>query len=451
MIFCIAMFLYAFSVSDSRPPGSIYKYYFISLTASVCLMIVFYRCKDEKKVNIALLLFFTGISVYIIEILIVLHSHILTRVLIPAKVNTKTIKSVINNGSPVDPRGKYEITMDLRKKGIDAYPHFFPARKIGADGINYKGFSIYPLGAVSKKITVFCNEGSGPVIYETDEYGFRNPQGQYYRGSFDVALIGDSFAQGHCVKNGEDIAGHLRKDSKRVLNLGIEASGPLIELGILSEYAKPFKPKNVFWLYYEGNDLPNLSGEKMSPALMKYLDKSFSQDLVHNQYLVDTALIADIEKEIAGKIAHDTGEKGGAAKKTYPSIPAFKETVRQIITLDNLRLKLGLHRNCLFDIDPLFRYILTEANRRVETWGGQLYFVYLPSYDRYKYKKDLCVRRRFKLHNKRIIPLVKELNIKIIDMTEYFDSQGDPLSLFHGHYNAKGYGLVAQKIQEHLE
>ena len=61
------------------------------------------------------------------------------------------------------------------------------------------------------------------------------------------------------------------------------------------------------------------------------------------------------------------------------------------------------------------------------------------------------MKHKFYSHREKIISLVKTLNIEFIDMTGYFDSLDEPLDLFHGHYNAKGYALVAQKIEEQLK
>lgn len=48
----------------------------------------------------------------------------------------------------------------------------------------------------------------------------------------------------------------------RTLNLGMGGIGPLHELAILKEYGSVVRPKVVLWVYYEGNDLADLSHEK---------------------------------------------------------------------------------------------------------------------------------------------------------------------------------------------
>jgi len=130
------------------------------------------------------------------------------------------------------------------------------------------------------------------------------------------------------------------------------------------------------------------------------------------------------------------------------TVRALKDLMIQFLKLYNLRLKLGLHGNCLFHIDPLFEEILTQAKVRVDKWGGQLYFVYLPSNERYE--KNICRKRMFQLQKGKVVSLANKLNIPVMDITKHFDAHEDPLSLFLGHYSSKGYRLVAEKIEESL-
>ena len=85
----------------------------------------------------------------------------------------------------------------------------------------------------------------------------------------------------------------------------------------------------------------------------------------------------------------------------------------------------------------------------VSDWGGKIYFVYLPGFERYSIgNEDLF--RDF------VMQTVTDLNIPIIDIHQVvFDPHPDPLSLFpfrmYGHYNAEGYRLVAEAIGKRLE
>ena len=78
-----------------------------------------------------------------------------------------------------------------------------------------------------------------------------------------------------------------------------------------------------------------------------------------------------------------------------------------------------------------------------------MYFVYLPSFERYKTGNEDS-NRDFAMQT------ATELDIPIIDIhKKVFEPHPDPLSLFpfriSGHYNAEGYKLVVEAIGKRLE
>ena len=98
------------------------------------------------------------------------------------------------------------------------------------------------------------------------------------------------------------------------------------------------------------------------------------------------------------------------------------------------------------------RGLLNNAKSLVEGWNGKLYFVYLPSIDRYK---EEMVNHVDSLGKNDIINLVKKINIPIIDMHNNFISSGkDPLDFFPNrrqmHYNSDGYRKIAKSINKYL-
>jgi Lysophospholipase L1 and related esterases len=85
----------------------------------------------------------------------------------------------------------------------------------------------------------------------------------------------------------------------------------------------------------------------------------------------------------------------------------------------------------------------------VSDWGGKMYLVYLPNFERYTID-NVHPDHDF------VMQTATELGIPIIDIhSEVFDPHPDPLSLFpfsiRGHYNAEGYKLVAEAIGERLD
>ena len=92
---------------------------------------------------------------------------------------------------------------------------------------------------------------------------------------------------------------NLRKNIKSggVLNLGQGGNGPLIEYATLREYLPLTKTERVLWIYYEGNDLLELSRELNNKILLKYLNnQNFTQNLYLKQSKIDTKRINDIKK-----------------------------------------------------------------------------------------------------------------------------------------------------------
>ena len=103
--------------------------------------------------------------------------------------------------------------------------------------------------------------------------------------------------------------------------------------------------------------------------------------------------------------------------------------------------------------DLLFANILTKAKARVEAWGGKIYFVYLPQYERYITKVN---SHDMYLKKSEVINVVKGLDIPVIDIhQEIFANHPDPLALFpyrlDGHYTADGYREVTKAIIEKIK
>lgn len=302
--------------------------------------------------------------------------------------------------------------------------------------------NIYPLGGVANKATIVTNESGKYMIVNSDRYGFNNPDKEWDSTILEWLITGDSFGYGEAVQKGEEISGQIRSLTKdNVISIGMMGNGPLIELASLKEYAEPNKPKNVIWLYYEGNDLiSNLPEERKSILLMSYLKQDFSQNLMQRR------------KEIKFHLEKYILEKNEQKREKNEQ----KRSVIQTILWNTRFLRLFNIRGILMlddvvsepDIDFLFGKILLKAKKRISSWGGKIYFVYLPDWSRYGSKiKD------HNLYKKRgeVLSIVKQHGIPIIDIhNEVFLELSDPLSLFPlglpGHYNSKGYNEIAKKI-----
>jgi PAS domain S-box-containing protein len=442
----------------SGPFGMILYYVFPAVLAS--LLFGFLRRSPEFKVNAVIVCFSLFVAAYAGDLFLRLSDpgllgpgNSLLATIEEGSKEEKQKAAILAKqfGVDVEMRNRLEVITDLRKQDIDAVPGMIPGVLLTKqlDGsmksaIDIHGEEAIPLGGMANKLTVLCNESGQWVTYTSDEHGFRNLQGIWESGHIDVAVLGDSFAQGYCVPSDKNFVAELRKDYPATLNLGMAGNGPLFMMATLREYLPPLKPKVVLWCYFEGNDLTGLQNEKKSALLRRYLNDGFNQGLAGRQKEIDQALADYIQREAV--IAANKEAK--TSNRVYELL--------EIATLNTLRKRLGLvYGRTNEEVETLsavqganvdlFREILSKAKADVSDWGGTLYFVYQPAWSRYANVPELGVEQR-----ERILAMVKTLGIPTIDIHHAFQSQKDPLSLFpfrkNGHYNENGHQLVAEEI-----
>lgn len=407
--------------------GGYYTFYIISLT-SIVFWVIILRLRQAFRANVVAIFISLILGVYLIEVGLIFLGL--------GQLNKDRALVAASIGVEYDKRKKLKVIEDLIEDGFDAVPALRPRDMLEMSR------ELLPLGGVSKKLTVGPNESGQWMIYPSDRYGFNNPDSEWEVGELDWLLTGDSFTEGVAVQQGEGIAGQLRKITQQsVISIGRSGSGPLIELAALKEYAGFLKPKKVLWVYYEGNDLiGDLLAERTNPILMKYMNDRFSQNLINRQKEIDNRLKKFIIQ--AQAIAEETAlleeEALMHAKTRWMRLASIRQVIRFIPKVEP-------------DFEnPLFTEILSKAKTMVNSWGGDLYFVYLPEYSRYKNKFDEHNQFRKKIE---VIDLVKNLNIPVIDIhEEVFSNNSDPLSLFPmrlgAHYNSEGYRQVAKVISK---
>jgi len=381
-------------------------------------------------------------------------------------------------GVTYDSRSLWEAIADSRAEGKDAYPSIQPralmvlnlSKGLTPDelqnhmlssewGVMADGERVLPLGGVSNKHIVYCNEGGKYAEYETDEYGFNNPKGLWTKGTLDVALIGDSFTQAACVGQDENAAHWVRQKYPATANLGMAGNGPMLELAGLEEYVAPRKPKIVVWVFYN-NDMPDLSFEAKVPLLRRYLEEDgFTQKLAEKQPRLDAAMI-----EVSGKIQAlapkwpSSLAAVGLTRKVAPmwlgdlAMNESHSATTAVLRLD--RLSWAFTSVAVVDIHnqqpdfALFKKVLRRAKSRVESWGGKLYFVYMADmfYLQYKGKRENANRPG-------VLAAAKEVGLPVIDAHLPFLALDDPAKIqFHpeSHCTPAGYKLLGEIILKGL-
>ena len=434
-IFCILVwlyFIYEYGWAKNRQLTSLIGLgmYYVLPAVMATLLFAFSRLRPVYKVNAAMACISLAVPIYGAEILL------------PTEL-------AYTLGIESDNRTLLEAVNGFRQNGADAVPTIAPRDllKPHDDGtlrsvINNSGTEVLPLGGISNKLTIFCNETGKYITYDSDEHGFHNPTGIWNSDRLEIATVGDSFAHGWCVPSETHFVALLRKYHPITLNLGMGGSGPLLELAALKEFLPPLRPKIVLWFYYETNDLTDLRDEQKSALLMRYLRSNFTQGLSRRQREIDQALLDFVEQR----------RKSLDEQKLTRKAQTLADNLWSVIALSNLRLKLGaIYGRTTYKLQTaekadfdLFRDVLLEAKVTVNQWSGLLYFVFLPAWERYANPQPA--------HNDRapVLDLVSRLQIPIIDLHPAFQAQRDPLSLFpsrrFGHYNETGYELVAREV-----
>ena len=155
------------SLSDA--PESL-QFYQLTLLTGVIFSALFgfgLRLTDSSKVNLALLTLSITVPILGFETYLEFSSSPLQQI------------SAQQGGVLNDPRTKIKVVDDFRSTGVDAYPNVSGSQFIATNGLPnpLSEENIYPLGAISNKTTVYCNESGQWTIFESDEHGFNNPKG----------------------------------------------------------------------------------------------------------------------------------------------------------------------------------------------------------------------------------------------------------------------------------
>jgi hypothetical protein len=456
-------YFYHYSLTGERqftsPIGQLVYYYLpVALAA---LLFTALRLERSQKINIAVLCGSLALSVYVGELFLSIfdYSTLAGRAIWGGEVKTRKyeiLRLAKDFGVDFDTRSGVEVLRDLRSKGIDAVPPIFPSGLLNKqpDGsrksaLSLNGDEFLPLGGISNRVTVSCNEIGRYLHYESDEHGFHNPKGIWQSNSLDVVAVGDSFTQGGCAPSDKIFVALIRKRYPVTLNLGMAGNGPLTMLATLKEYLPFLRPKIVLWFYFEGSDADDLQNEHKTPLLMKYLNEHFSQNLQPRQTEIDDALMHYLQRAMANAPA---GEPQSIAKGKNIST-----TLMELPKLSNWRRKLGFvvgettgeaTQNAADTDMTLFRTILSQAKASVALFGGTLYFVVLPAWERYG--NPQVAKSTFRRYSSQVLATVENLGIPIVDVGLAFEAQNDPLLLFpyrrFGHYNEVGHRVVAETV-----
>tara|TARA_B100001057_G_scaffold449045_1_gene489896 strand:- start:1040 stop:2233 length:1194 start_codon:yes stop_codon:yes gene_type:complete len=392
--------------------------------------------QKSKKYNFIILIFSVLLSLYLCEGYL---SYLKYKNSLGYKV--KVYKK--ETGKKYDTRSLLDVYND-EKKNEDVAIRYLPQILLKKNNDEIKNLDLFPLSGISNIKTIFCNEEGFFSSYISDRYGFNNPDEVWNKDEIDTIIIGDSFVHGMCVNRPDDIPSVIRNLTKKnVINLGYRGNGPLIEYATLKEYL--YKPvKNLVWVYYE-NDLMDLQNELKNETLKNYINNNdFSQNLLTKQNkinLLNKKLIKNLIKVETNTVIQN--KKNMKTKNKILKFIRFDGLKNFIISQFNMNEtdKIDLPYN-------EFEKILKNVKKITIKNSINLYFVYLPSINNYLSKRN-------NPQHKKIIEIIQELDIDLIDLhQDFFEKKDNPTKYYTfnigTHFNTMGYREVSKYISQKI-
>ena len=345
------------------------------------------------------------------------------------------------------------------------------------------GERVFPLGQVADLPTIMCREGARPFAeFEADERGFNNPKGIWGK-PIDILFIGDSMTYGACLPNRDHFIAQIRERFPLTLNLGAGGLGPLIELAQIREFVPKTKPKFIFYMYDENNDLyfinstgdSDIVREYGNPILRKYLaDDRFSQRIYERQPEINLAMKQLADTIIASGLAARTPLRSFLRPLGLPltraSLPSPPPSVEPAAPTPNgHRGDLGpRHReveigdagraftegagDVRVDYFEVFKEIFSKMVQVSTEAGAKFVFVNIPAY------QTICdgVDHPWK---KRVLDFARQSGVDFIDLEQDFRNADKTIGrneLFAvppcgGHFSERGYKVIGDRLLQYLE
>lgn len=428
-IICLAVTIFVIDAIYALAHGRNMQFRVAALV--VVLLIPLYWLRPGVRSNVAVAMVGLVVALFLTEGLITVSLPMLAA------------RNAWKAGRRYDFRTREEVIRDLRKSGIQAYQRV-------AEGFPISGPGLTLGESISNSTIVYCNESGEWTIFQSDRYGFNNPDGVWDNKASQILSVGDSFTNGACVPPDKGFMRLIQQKHPATVNLGSGGNGPLVELAAMDEYGRSLKPKLILWCYFEGNDLDDLRHESAKPILMRYLkEQNFSQNLIGRQQEINEAMKGPLDQRAYSETSVLLIPSIGLRYYGLTSLIRFL-TLHETRNLVTTELGVGADKNVWKSEEaqiPLFKEVMSKAESDAAGWDGQIYFVFLPGTE---ILRDKPGRRQLRTE---VLQVLRELNIPVIDLYPVFQQHTDPLSLFNlpnPHYNVEGYRITAETIEKVL-
>ena len=304
------------------------------------------------------------------------------------------------------------------------------------------------------------------IEFMIDQYGLRNTTPP---SESDVFVLGDSFAFGYHMTQSSTFPSLLKSRlGKPVYNMGVSGVSPFQEYLILDYFLKTnpdvFKPRDLLWLIFEGNDLEDSYAETRDEAL------PVPRPTFREKVLTTLASVARLpmyvrEQSVVRRLA--IGEVSiGNGKEMDPHYRLDGETIAFPL-YHSARFGYKLFRQSYIDHAAMPEsYVLNHPNRphldktfdRMKDLSQQHHFgvtvVIVPSAPRL-YKDDFegfpPIADPYFIRY--ITLLAQKTGFDVLDLNDALKPYSSQELLYHRddtHWNERGHQIVAQILSDDL-
>lgn len=296
--------------------------------------------------------------------------------------------------------------------------------------------NLIPLSDKSNSNIIFCKKNYKEFSsFNSDRFGFNNPNWIWDKQKIDYIIIGPDIAKGACIDRPNDISSILRKKGIDVLNLGSSLSEPLIWLGILKEYSVNFDFEKIIVIFKE-DEIQDLNKEIRHKILKNYLDEDFSQKLKNNQNDIN----ATIDKQFIF-----------FQKKKKTSYEKFIFELKNFLKLKKFRSFFIIKQKNFKQEILNFENVLKKINNFSKKSNAELVILYLPL------QKSLINYTNDTLLEIELKRITQKFNIKFFNLKNQINDSKNPddyflfpLSKNKSPYSMKGHKMISDFISDNL-
>jgi len=304
-------------------------------------------------------------------------------------------------------------------------------------GMGTKRLSEAVLSGVPGSQVALCRAGDKLVKYRADRFGFRNPPDAAAHPAPKVMLLGDSFVEGICLPDGQDLAGRVRVREGAVVSLGTRGAGPLLELAMLGRFGPVVRPDWTVIIFYEGNDWENLATELNKPWLTEALQPKPD----FGPTTVGPEAIARVRAQIA------RWENAGPVETI--DVIQRGNVPRNFLALHQTWSRLGLAYPKSANAIPQFAEILERGRALTSRWGGRIAILYLPQSTRFM--GLLPNGFAYDPMRSKVLEAAQHAKVPVIDLTPHFEAHPTPIALYgENHLAPAGADMVAKVLSAGL-